>query len=205
MNAMNAANGQYWDAQAEDWERLRDADQLWRRCPREPELAFEGEVLACICGYVGDLHGKQVCVIGSGDNYAAFALAGMGARVTSTDISGRQLEVARRRAEALGLELEFVRADATLQMPPYDLWLQGIATIQAWLLGRGSACRGSRLVPIAASGGPAFGQYKPEGDGFVAWSLITLDVVGERVAGMTHFLDCPTYFPRFGLPLRLPA
>ena len=98
-----------------------------------------------------------------------------------------------------------LRADATLQMPPYDLWLQGIATIQGWLLGRGSACRGSRLVPIAASGGPAFGQYKPEGDGFVAWSLITLDVVGERVAGMTHFLDCPTYFPRFGLPLRLPA
>ncbi len=98
-----------------------------------------------------------------------------------------------------------LREDATLQMPPYDLWLQGITTIQGWLMGRGIACRGSRLVPVAASGGPAFGQYKPEGDGFAAWSLITLDVVGGRVAGMTHFLDCPKYFPRFGLPLMLPT
>lgn len=96
-----------------------------------------------------------------------------------------------------------LREDATMQMPPYDLWLQGIDDIQAWLTGRGAACRGSRLVPIAASGGPAFGQYKPDGHGFSAWSLITLDIVGDRVAGMTHFLDCPTYFPRFGLPLTL--
>ena len=114
MNEMNTANGRYWDAQASDWERLREADQLWRRCPREPELAFAGEALECIRGYVGDLHGKQACVIGSGDNYVAFALAGMGARVTSTDIAGRQLEVARRRADALGLAIDFVRADATL-------------------------------------------------------------------------------------------
>jgi ubiquinone/menaquinone biosynthesis C-methylase UbiE len=62
--------------------------------------------------FVGDLHGKQVCVIGSGDNYAAFALAGMGAAVTSTDIAAQQLEIARGRAEALGLRIEFIRADA---------------------------------------------------------------------------------------------
>jgi len=114
MNEMNKANGRYWDAQAADWERMREADQLWRRCPSEPELAFEGEALDCIRRYVGDLRGKQACVIGSGDNYVAFALAGMGARVTSTDISGRQLEVARRRADALGLAIDFVVADATL-------------------------------------------------------------------------------------------
>ncbi len=54
--------------------------------------------------YTGDLRGKPALVIASGDNYAAFALAGMGARVTSTDISARQLEVARQRAELLGLK-----------------------------------------------------------------------------------------------------
>lgn len=113
MNEMNQANRRYWDALAPGWERMRDADGLWRECPRRPELAFEGEALAMIAQYAGNLRGRRACVIGSGDNYAAFALAGMGARVTSTDISERQLEIARRRADALGLAMEFVRADAT--------------------------------------------------------------------------------------------
>jgi SAM-dependent methyltransferase len=72
-----------------------------------------------------DLSGCQVCVIGSGDNYAAFALAGLGARVTSVDISERQLEVAEGRARTVGLAIHFVRADAadlaTLRQGQYDL------------------------------------------------------------------------------------
>ena len=48
-----------------------------------------------ILRFAGDLHGKRACVIGSGDNYAAFALAGLGAQVTSTDISARQMEPQR--------------------------------------------------------------------------------------------------------------
>jgi SAM-dependent methyltransferase len=50
-------------------------------------------------------------VLGSGDNQVAFALAGLGAKVTSVDISERQIEVARCRAVALGLEMDFLRAD----------------------------------------------------------------------------------------------
>jgi ubiquinone/menaquinone biosynthesis C-methylase UbiE len=111
---MNDANQRYWDAMAPDWEKLRDQDQLWRNLPRQPELAFDGEALPLIRRYVGDLKGRQALVLASGDNYVTFALAGMGARVTSTDISAQQLEIARRRAEMLGLEITFVRADATV-------------------------------------------------------------------------------------------
>ncbi len=113
MSDMNQANWRLWDAMAADWQELRDQDQLWRKCPHQPELAFEGEALAMIRQFVGDLRGKPACVVGSGDNYIAFALAGMGARVTSTDISAQQLEVAQKRAGLLGLEMRFVRADAT--------------------------------------------------------------------------------------------
>ena len=60
----------------------------------------------------GELAGKRVCVIGSGDNYAAFALSGMGATVTSTDISEQQLAAAEKRAMVLGLDIAFVRCDA---------------------------------------------------------------------------------------------
>ena len=50
-------------------------------------------------------------MLGSGDNQVAFALSGMGAEVTSIDISEQQLDVARSRAAALGLNVTFVRAD----------------------------------------------------------------------------------------------
>ena len=114
------ANRRYWDAQAPRWRDLRDRDGLWTRCANEPDLAFEGEALAMIRRYSGDLTRKRACVIGSGDNYAAFALAGLGARVTSTDISQAQLDVAQDRARQLGLAIDFTRADAADLTPLSD-------------------------------------------------------------------------------------
>lgn len=112
MNDMHEANRSHWDSASGNWRRLRDKDQLWRRCPEEPSLALRKGTLFLIEEFVGQLEGKRVCVIGSGDNYAAFALVGMGAVVTSTDISEKQLEVAMSRAEELGLTIDFIRADA---------------------------------------------------------------------------------------------
>lgn len=120
MNEIHEANRKSWDAKADFWRTLRDRDQLWQRCPQEPELAFEGQALTLIQEYVGDLAGKAVCVIGSGDNYAAFALAGLGAAVTSVDISEAQLRVAAERAKDLELQMEFIRADAADLHPLAD-------------------------------------------------------------------------------------
>jgi RNA polymerase sigma-70 factor (ECF subfamily) len=93
--------------------------------------------------------------------------------------------------------------DATMSMPPYRLWLRGHAAIRDWLLGRGAGCRGSRLVPTAACGSPAFGQYRDGGR--EPWALIVLELSGDRIASMTYFLDTSTLFPLFGLPSRLTA
>jgi SAM-dependent methyltransferase len=117
---MHEANRRYWDQLSSHWKALRDRDGLWRRCATEPDLAFAGGALALIRAFCGDLQGREVCVVGSGDNYAAFALAGLGATVTSTDISGRQLDVARERARQLGLDIAFVRADAADLSPLQD-------------------------------------------------------------------------------------
>jgi RNA polymerase sigma-70 factor (ECF subfamily) len=90
-------------------------------------------------------------------------------------------------------------------MPPYRLWLQGPDAIRAWLLGRGSGCRGSRLVPTRACGSPAFGQYRPGPDGgYLPWALIVLELSGGRIAGWNSFLDTGALFPLFGLPPQLP-
>lgn len=119
MNEIHEANRKSWDAKADFWRELRNRDQLWQKCPQQPEVVFEGNALELIQQYIGSLMEKRVCVIGSGDNYAAFALAGLGAQVTSVDISAKQLAVAKERAETLGLTIDFVRADAA-QLEPLD-------------------------------------------------------------------------------------
>jgi RNA polymerase sigma-70 factor (ECF subfamily) len=105
--------------------------------------------------------------------------------------------------------VSLLHRDATLSMPPYTLWLRGHDVIRAWLLGRGAGCRGSRLIPTAACGSPAFGQYRPGardgGPGYHPWALIVLELAGERIVGWNSFLDTETIFPLFGLPPELPA
>ena len=94
--------------------------------------------------------------------------------------------------------------DVVMSMPPYALWLRGPEAVRDWMLGRGIGCRGSRLLPTAANGAPAFGQFRSSGPGlgFHAWGLVVLEVTGDRVTGINTFLDTERLFPRFGLPLR---
>jgi RNA polymerase sigma-70 factor (ECF subfamily) len=98
--------------------------------------------------------------------------------------------------------------DANWNMPPYELWLQTHDDIVAFCHGMGKACEGSRLVPVElANGQPAFGQYKPSEDGTTLepWSLQVLEISGDRLSGITFFLDTERLFPLFGLPLRFEA
>jgi RNA polymerase sigma-70 factor (ECF subfamily) len=97
--------------------------------------------------------------------------------------------------------------DATLSMPPYELWMRGHANIRGWMLGTGAKCRGSRLVPTRANGSPAFGQYRPsgQGGGHEPWALVVLEVSDGQIVGINSFLDTANLFPMFGLPERLAA
>jgi RNA polymerase sigma-70 factor (ECF subfamily) len=75
-----------------------------------------------------------------------------------------------------------------------------------WMLGLGCGCRGSRLIPIAACGWPAFAHFRPSPDGgHRPWALIVLELAGDQIAGVNSFLDTETLFPRFGLPRELSA
>jgi RNA polymerase sigma-70 factor (ECF subfamily) len=92
--------------------------------------------------------------------------------------------------------------DANWNMPPFEMWLQTHADIRAFCMGMGIGCDGSRLVPTSANGLPAFGQYKPDGaGGYTPWSLQVVELSGDRISGITFFLDTERLFPLFGLPL----
>lgn len=97
MGKMHEANRKGWDAAA-----LVGKGQLspvnWRCCLRDPGLVFSRQEMK----WLAHVSGKDICVLGSGDNLAVFALAGLGARVTSVDISREQLNIAGKRGRSSG-------------------------------------------------------------------------------------------------------
>lgn len=106
---MHEANRRGWDAVSAQWQAGIDARVDWRNIPDDIRIALDDVELK----YVGDVAGRSTCVLGSGDNLVAFALAAAGARVTSVDISQAQLDIAAGRAEELSLSIVFHRADVT--------------------------------------------------------------------------------------------
>ncbi len=132
MNQFHEANRKGWDAASPGWQAKVEARGEWRRAVIDPRIAFDQSEL----NHLGNVKDKQVCVLGSGDNIVAFALAGLGAQVTSVDISQIQLDIAAGRAHELGLDINFIRADVTdlsaLANNQFDLVYTG-GHVAAWI------------------------------------------------------------------------
>jgi RNA polymerase sigma-70 factor (ECF subfamily) len=193
--------------------RLAFVAALQHLPPKQRAALLLTEVVGCSAAEVASSLDTSVAAVNSALQRARATLA---ARQQAADLSERApsevppalLERYVSAFERYDMDalMSLLHEDATLSMPPYTLWLKGHAAIRAWMLGRGAECKGSRLLPTAASGAPAFGQYRacPEG-GHRAWALILLDGSGGRLTGMTSYLDTGTLFPLFGLPPELPA
>ncbi len=179
--------------------------------PRQRAALLLMEVLGCSAAEVADTLDMSVPAVNSAIQRARATLE---ARQLQAEAVAPEVdpELVHRYVEAFErYDMEALTAllhqDVVMSMPPYALWLRGPQAVSDWMLGRGVGCRGSRLVPTAANGAPAFGQFRSSGPGkgFHAWGLVVLEVADGRVAGLNTFLDTERLFPRFGLPLRLPA
>ena len=96
-----------------------------------------------------------------------------------------------------------LRSDAVNSMPPLPLWLLGQDEIRLWMLGPGSECRGSRLLPTAANSCAAFAQYRPDGrGGYRPWAIQVLETDDSLITGL-HCYVFPELFTYFGFPAAL--
>ena len=96
-----------------------------------------------------------------------------------------------------------LRSDAVNSMPPLPLWLLGQDEIRLWMLGPGSECRGSQLLPTAANSCAAFAQYRPDGrGGYRPWAIQVLETDGSLITGL-HCYVFPELFTYFGFPAAL--
>ncbi|MFF2305915.1 sigma-70 family RNA polymerase sigma factor [Streptomyces sp. NPDC058128] len=190
--------------------RLAFVAALQHLPPKQRATLILRDVLGFSAREVADLHGSTVASANSALQRARSTLAGhhgvtVGAPPAPSD--GVRHVLAERYAMAFSrYDMEelsmLLHVDATLCLPPYATWMRGVSDIQAWLTGPAVGCRGSRLVPTAANGTPAFGQYRPrtDGAGYTPWALQVIDFSGDRITGITAFRDTERLFPRFGLP-----
>lgn len=105
-----------WNETADsDWYQSLRTDDVIMGLVNDPSSAFHPVVYDLINGYLPDLRDKKILLPSSGDNHAAFAFAVLGAKVTSADISEKQLEHAKEIADRLDLNIRFV-CDDTAQL-----------------------------------------------------------------------------------------
>jgi RNA polymerase sigma-70 factor (ECF subfamily) len=191
--------------------RLAFVSALQHLPPRQRAALLLTEVLGWSAAEVAESLDTSVAAINSALQRARATLAARGVTTGAQPLSAEQTALLDRYVEAfdrydVDALVALMREDATLSMPPYTLWLQGTGNIRTWLLGRGAGCRGSKLIPTAASGSPAFGQYRPDpAGGHRPWALIVLEITEGRIAAWNSFLDAEQLFPLFGLPPHLPA
>ncbi len=97
-----------------------------------------------------------------------------------------------------------LREDAVLEMPPFELWMQGPDDIRRWLLAA-DAFGQELFTPVSANGSPAVAVYRPPTPGGppTAFAIQVLDNIAGRIGAIHVFLD-PALFDLFGLP-RVPA
>jgi RNA polymerase sigma-70 factor (ECF subfamily) len=190
--------------------RLAFVSALQHLPPRQRAVLILCEVLRWPAAEVAELLDSSVAAVNSALQRARATMASVRddrpAPALDADLSGlleRYVDAFERYdVETL---VSLLHEDAVQTMPPYAMWLKGSADIAAWFRGPGCGCRGSKLLPTAASGWPAFAQYRvdPAG-GHAPWSLQVLEISGDKISGFHAFLDT-SQFARFDLPDHLPA
>jgi RNA polymerase sigma-70 factor (ECF subfamily) len=78
--------------------------------------------------------------------------------------------------------------DATLDMPPHALWLQGAASIHGWFQNKHHELR---VLPTAANGSSALGVYRAHQPGgpYEPFHLQVVEVSAGRITAIHSFFD----------------
>jgi RNA polymerase sigma-70 factor (ECF subfamily) len=190
--------------------RLAFVTALQHLPPRQRAVLILCEVLRWQAAEAAELLDTSVAAVNSALQRARATLAAVPAESRPHQADDDHAELLARYVDAferydIAALVKLLHDDAIQTMPPFAMWLRGADDIMTWWAGPGSECAGSRLLPVAASGGPAFGQYRvdPAG-GHAPWALQILDISGGQITGFHAFLDTAALFPAFGLPAHLP-
>jgi RNA polymerase sigma-70 factor, ECF subfamily len=195
---------------SQDTIRLAFVAALQHLPPKQRAVLILREVLAWQAAEVAELLDTTVASVNSALQRAraTLAVAGINEGGPTTDLGEAERALLARYVDAferydMDSLVALLHEDASISMPPYEMWLKGVDELVGWYLGFGNACKGSRMFPVAANGTMAFAQYKPNDQGgHSSWSIQVPEITNGRISHIHHFLD-PNLFTKFGLPLSL--
>ncbi len=191
--------------------RLAFVAALQHLPPRQRAALILCEVLRWQVAEAAELMDTTTAAVNSALQRARATLASLDTGQPTPSLDAAQADLLARYVDAFERYdiddlVSLLHEDAVQTMPPYAMWLEGSADIGRFMLGPGIGCRGSRLLPTAANGLPAFGHYKPDpAGGHAPWALMVIETSGTKVAAIHSFLEPERLFAAFGLPAHLPA
>ncbi len=112
MNEYTAANRDAWDAIADLRQEIWPSAEFFAR---GGSILREHELKAA-----GDVRGLRLCHLQCGSGEETLSWANAGAKVTGVDISPRQIDLAKRKAEAAGISAKFLAADVSRRPEALD-------------------------------------------------------------------------------------
>jgi RNA polymerase sigma-70 factor (ECF subfamily) len=188
--------------------RLAFVAALQHLPPRQRAVLILREVLRWKADEVAQLLETTVASVNSALQRARATLAEHGGELEPRPLDDDARELLERYVDAferydIDAFVRLLHDDATQHMPPFEMWLRGSGDIGTWMLGPGSACRGSRVMATEANGSPAVAQWRPTADGgFEPWALHVLEVTDGKVAHISSFLNLDNeLFLKLGLPV----
>ena len=103
---------QSWNEGSDNWCARYASTKILDQVVQDPWVAFPRTIRQEIQARFPSLAGKRVLVPSSGDNIAVFAFHLLGAQVVSTDFSQKQLDNAKRIADARRWTISFLRQNS---------------------------------------------------------------------------------------------
>jgi RNA polymerase sigma-70 factor (ECF subfamily) len=186
--------------------RLAFIAALQHLVPRQRAVLILRDVLSWRAHEVAKLLESSEDAVNSTLRRARSALGVINVEALPTEPTEADREVLNRYIEAferydVDALVALLHEDATLNMPPFELWLRGTPDIRRFLAAIGVEGGRDRVIEIGANGCPALAVYRPAGPSgaLEPFELHVLEIADGRIAAIHAFLE-PALFPVFGLP-----
>jgi sigma-70-like protein/SnoaL-like protein len=182
------------------------AAALQHRVPRQRAVLILRDVLSWRANEVAELLETSEDAVNSTLRRARSALVTANLDAPPTEPTEADRELLYRYIDAferydVDSLVALLHEDATLSMPPFELWLQGVLDIRRFLAAMEAEGGRDRVIEVAANRCPALAVYRPVGPMWALEPLAihVLEIAGGRIAVIHAFLD-QALFPVFGLP-----
>jgi RNA polymerase sigma-70 factor, ECF subfamily len=191
--------------------RLAFIAALQHLLPRQRAVLILRDVLSWRANEVAELLDTSEDAVNSTLRRARSAIAGADIDAVPHESEQVEREVLGRYVNAfesydVAALVALLHEDVVIAMPPFELWLRGVADVGSFLASMQDEGGHDRVIPVRANGGTAVAVWRPDGrsGALEPYALMVIEIAEERILSIHAFLDT-AIFSVFGLGPAPPA